>query len=364
VSALSRFRAWPWSDVLASWAAARLIVLGGLGLAAFFRLPQRVGLISWDAFHYLYLADHGYPLQSPEETRFFPLVPLLTRGVALLPGVSTAKALLLVANAGAVVFAFLLYRLAREEDLGEDGAERAVWLLTLAPPAFVMVMGYAESVFGALAVAFASAVRRGSWTRAVVFGFLAGTCRPLAVALIAFAAVEAARGVRAAGIPDMLRGLAAVAAPAAGIAAYLAYTGVRTGDPLLPFTVQEHATLRGAIVYNPVSAVLHSVHAALTGHGVGSGLHVVWLIIYLALLVAVARTLPAGYTVLAAVTLFLAATSHAMNSLERYAWSAFAFTLALARLTGRPWLFRLVFAVSAAGLLMYALLTFGHRYIP
>jgi hypothetical protein len=196
VNLLSRLRGRPWADVLGSWAAARLVVVGGLALAAFLALPHRVGLLGWDADHYLWIADNGYPVGAPAETRFFPLIPLLTHALGWLPGVSHGAALLVIANAGAVVLALLLHRLARDEGLGDDGAARAVWLLTLAPPAFVLVWGYAESIFGALAVAFAAAIRRQSWGRAVLFGFLAGTARPVAVALIGFALVEAARGLR------------------------------------------------------------------------------------------------------------------------------------------------------------------------
>ena len=357
-------RGGPWADVLGSWAAARLVVVGALGLAAFLALPRRVGLLGWDAVHYLFIADHGYPADAPNETRFFPLVPLLARALALLPGVSTGTALLLIANLSALVFALLLHRLARDEGLGRDGAGRAVWLLTLAPPAFVLVMGYAEGVFGALAVVYAGSVRRAAWGRAAAAGFVAGTCRPVALALVAFALVEAARGLRGAGRAEVLRRLVAVAAPAAGIAVYLAYIGARTGSPLLPFTVQSEAHFRGSIISNPVTVAVRNVAVALTGQSVGSGLHVVWLLLYLALLAVAARTLPAGYTVLAAVTLLLAATSHGMNSLERYAWSAFPFTLALAAVTGRPWMFRLALAVSAAFLLGYALLAFASRYTP
>jgi hypothetical protein len=168
---------WPAiADVVTSWIAARVAVLGALGLASFLALPDRQGLLGWDAGFYADVAEHGYPADRPETTRFFPLVPLLARAVGLVPGVSTGVALLVVANIGALVFALLVQRLARAEGLDEGGAARAIWLLTLAPPAFVLVMGYAESVFGALAVAFLAALRRRAWGHAAVFGLLAGTC--------------------------------------------------------------------------------------------------------------------------------------------------------------------------------------------
>lgn len=352
------------ADVVASWAAARVVVLGALALAALLTGRHFRGLLNWDAGHYLSIAEHGYPRGSPEDMRFFPLVPVLARAVGWIPGISTGAALLVVANAGAVLYALLLRRLARAEGMDEGTAGRAVWLLALAPPAFTLVIGYAESVYGALAVAFLAALRRRAWLRAAGAGFLAGTCRPLAVVLVAVALAEGARGVRKAPAAERLRRLAAVLGPAVGIGTYLAYIGIRTGSPLLPYAVQAHDRLRGAIIDNPLSVAHRNVAAALTGHGIGPALHVVWLLAYLALLVVVARTLPAGYIVLAGLTLLLAATSALMNSLERYAWSAFPFTLALAGLTGRPWVFRLVLTASTVGLVAYALLAFGGSYVP
>jgi hypothetical protein len=354
----------PVIDVVTSWTSARLAVLGALGLVSFLALPGRQGLLGWDAAYYVDIAEYGYPVEIPERTRFFPLVALLARAVSLLPGVSTGIAVLVVANVGALVYALLLHRLARQEGMDEGTAGRAVWLMTLAPPAFVLVMGYAEGVYGALVVAFLAALRRRQWGPAAAAGLLAGTCRPLAVVLVVVAVVEAARGLHGIRWRDLGLRLAAVVAPAAGTGAYLAYIGARTGDPLLPYTIQSRQELRGTIAENPVSVAWRGVQGALTGESVGTGLHVVWLLVYLVLLVVVARTLPASYTVLAGLTLLLAATSGGMNSLERYAWSAFPFVLALARLTSRPWSFLLALTVSTSGLVAYAVLAFAGRYVP
>jgi hypothetical protein len=355
---------WPPADVLASWCAARVVVLGALGLTFLLRIPLHGGLLGWDAGHYLGIAEHGYPPGKPKETRFFPLVPLMARALAVLPGISAGVALLLVANVGAVVYAVLLRRLARAEGLDDGAAGRAVWLMALAPPAFVLVMGYAESAYGALTVAFLGALRRRSWGVAAATGLLAGTCRPLGVILVAVALVEGARGLRGAGVRELLRRLLPVLTPAVGTGIYLGYIGVRTGRPLLPFTIQGDAHLRGTIVGNPFTTGYRLVEGALHGRHIGWGLHVGWLLVCLALLVVVARTLPAGYTVLAGLTLLLAATSGELNSLERYAWSAFPFVLVLARLTSRPWVFLLTVTASTSGLVGYAVLAFAGRYVP
>lgn len=352
-------------DVLASWIAARMAVLGALALAHYLELPARVGLLGWDASYYADIAAEGYRTDAPEATRFFPLVPLAARAVEfLVPGLSAGGALLLVTNVGAIVYTLLLYRLALEEGLGQATALRAVWLLTLAPFAFVLVMGYAEAVYGALTVAFMSSLRCQAWRRAAIFGLLAGTCRPLAVVLAVVALVEAARRLQGVRAGEALGRVAAVLAPLAGVGIYLAYIGVLTGRPLLPFGVQSDERLRGTVVGNPVTVAVRNVSGALTGDLVGSGLHVAWLLVFVCLLYAVVRTLPASYAVLAGSTLALAATSDSFASLERYAWSAFPFFMALAGLTRRAWLYALVLAASTAGLTAYALLTFANRYVP
>ena len=58
----------------------------------------------------------------------------------------------------------------------------------LAPPAFVFVMGYSEALLVLLAVAFFLAIRRGNWWWAGLFGYLAGTARPIGCLLVVPAA--------------------------------------------------------------------------------------------------------------------------------------------------------------------------------
>lgn len=351
-------------DAVLAWLAARAAVLVALGLTTVLALPGRRGLLGWDADHYLAIARRGYPLSRPEEARFFPLLPLLARALAALPLVPLGVALLVVANVGALVYGVLLQRFLLAEGEDEATASATSWLVALAPPAFVLVMGYAESVYGVLLVGYLAAVRRGRWLPAAAVGLLAGTCRPFALVLVAVGAVEAVRGARRAGLRSLLARLAAVAAPAVGTGAYLLWTGARTGDPLLPFRVQADAGLRGSVVADPVTSATRLVRGALAGDTVGSGLHVAWLVLFLVLLVVVAWTTPLSYTVLSALTLLLAATSGALESLERYGWTAFPLVLVVARAARRPPLLLLAVAASTVGLVGYAALALSGRYVP
>jgi len=103
------------------------------------------GLLGWDAGWYEAIARHGYGALGAGALRFFPLVPLAAKVVSFLPGIGVGAALLLVANASSLVGTALLWVLVRRESGDRLLARRTVWLLCLAPPAFTMVMGYAEA---------------------------------------------------------------------------------------------------------------------------------------------------------------------------------------------------------------------------
>ena len=110
--------------------------------------------------------------------------------------------------------------------MSDETARRAVWLLALAPPAFVLVMGYTEALAGLLAVITFYGLRSGRWWLAAVAGLLSGLCRPPGALLVVPALIEIWR-TRAQPGPWVPR-LAALVAPLAGAVAYLSYIAVRS----------------------------------------------------------------------------------------------------------------------------------------
>ena len=74
-------------------------------------------------------------------------------------------ALILVSNLAALVATALLFVLVRRETADTDLARRSIWFLSLAPAAFVLVMGYAESVLLCLFLGCFLALRRGGTGR-------------------------------------------------------------------------------------------------------------------------------------------------------------------------------------------------------
>ena len=356
-------------DAIGSWLTARVLVVGALALSAAIaskvtevspgaHLP-RVGLLGWDAHFYSDIARVGYGGVDPETRRFFPLLPGLTWLVGL-GGHATGVILLVLVNLFAFAYGVAFLRLARFEGMSAETARRAVWLLALAPPAFVLVMGYTEALAGLLAVITFYGLRSKRWWLAAVAGLLSGLCRPPGALLVVPALIEVWR-TRASGDTWLPRIAAVIAAPV-GALAYLTYIGIRFGDPLQPLSVQQNPQLHGKIV-DPFTLI----HRALTGAGdnrLGTALHLPWLLLFLLLLIPMARRLPASYTAWSALALVSTLAGSNLASVERYCWSAFPFILIVAGLlTPRP-VWRAVFAVSCALLIVYASFAFLQFFVP
>ncbi|WP_424212376.1 hypothetical protein ACN20G_09935 [Streptomyces sp. BI20] len=231
-------------------------VLHLLVLAAMSRpggLSVRDRLLSWDAQLYLDVATNGYPTAltfgengAPQgnNTAFFPLYPLLTRGVHALTGLDAGTAALLVAHLGLLAALVAADRLLTDL-YGRRAAFIGLVLLAGAQPmAVAFVMGYSESLFLALCLGTLYAARRGAWWWAGAAGMLAGLTRPAAVCVVAALGVAVLLRVvadRRAGLPwsSAARPVGGLALACVGMPAYLAWVGLRLGRMDAWFVVQE-----------------------------------------------------------------------------------------------------------------------------
>jgi hypothetical protein len=323
----------------------------------------RQGLFAWDGTFYRDITESGYGALEEEALRFFPLVPLLARAVAVPLLGARELALVLVSNGAALVAGVLLVRLARQETGDERLAERAAWLLALLPPALVLVLGYAESVLLALTIGAFLALRRQRWWVAAALGVAAGLCRPVGVALVLPAAVEAARGLP--GLPwrEWVARAAAVLAPVAGLASYLAWVGAEFGDWRLPMRLQESEELRGGYA-NPVSRAWESLTGLFGDERFGDGLHAPWIVLYLALLVLLLWRWPLAYGLYAGGMLVAALAADDIGSFERYGLSAFPLLLALAAVVPKGRAEAVVLAGAAGGLVGFSTLALLGTFVP
>ncbi len=213
---------------------AGLRVPGGLPPQPFPRPAAPLALdmwIRWDSQWYLEIARRGYWLQDgrPAPQVFFPLYPLLTRALAPLFGGQLHLAGLFLSNAAFLAGLVLFYALVRER-WGREAATRAAGYLVIFPASFYFSAVYTEGLFLSLAVGSFLAAARGRWLAAGLLGMGAALTRNLGVLLFPALAWEAlARRSTAA---ERARALLALLLIPAGLALYMGYLKVTTGDPL------------------------------------------------------------------------------------------------------------------------------------
>jgi hypothetical protein len=364
--------------VVVPYVVARVIVLGALafahlvvsrthpsspGVAA--RVHQ--GLLAWDAGFYESIARFGYRPFGHQALRFFPLFPLSARALAWLPGVSDGAAVVVIANLGALIGTALLVVLVRRETGDDHLARRSAWLLSLAPPAFVLVLGYAEGLLLVFTVATFLALRpaagrRPSWLWAGLFGYAGALTRPLGVLLVLPVACEAWRHWRGATRAERAAIALALAGPVAGLVTFLAWSADAFGDFFLPLRVQTSAGHHGGLS-DPFRTLVDDAKGTLHHH-FGTALHVPWVVLVVVLVVVVWMRLPSLYGAFATGVVLVALSGTNLDSFERYALSAFPLVIVGAMGLSSRRVERAVLAVSTAGLFGYALLAFLNRLVP
>jgi mannosyltransferase PIG-V len=210
-------------------------------------------LARYDSGWYLAIAEVGYgaaPARGePSAHAFFPLYPMLIRGVArvlhvdgLIVGPIFSLACLFAAG--------FLFAAEGRRRLGDRPGSQALLFLLLYPTAFFFAAMYSESLFLLLALLAFRSARAGRIPPAVLFGFLTGTSRVTALALALPLAIEAfgARkesGPRARRASPLASALLVGAAPVAGVLLWVFGAGWLAGESGLFFRIQQ-AWQRGA----------------------------------------------------------------------------------------------------------------------
>lgn len=364
-------RAWP--TIASAFVVSQALVIGGWFAATIvtrhllggdLRPPQYHGFLgwtSWDGGFYRGIAEHGYLASDPEGIRFFPLYPLVARPMAWILGGNTDLALFVVAKVSAIVAMSGIWKLVREEGATESTAARTVWFWVLFPGAFVLGWAYSEALLVALAVWGIRALRRERWWLAAALGLAAGLCRPVGAAFAVAAIAEVVRRDR---IPDvraaLARGAAVVAAPV-GVALFGTYAAWRGFGFTAPVTLQDE--LRGT--QTPFQR-LWSLPSTFSGHDAfTTALHVPFVVLFLVLLVVTFRKLPASYGLFAAAILVAALSAENLNSIERYATSAFPLAMAGALVLDRYERFEpALYAVGGGLSITFTTLALTGAFVP
>ena len=318
--------------------------------------PSSDGLLAWDGRWYETIAVDGYGDGASAALRFFPLWPLVGRTLGWLPGLGPGTALVVAANIAAVVAGVLLHRLVMGETGDRALAQRAVRLLALAPPSFVLVLAYSEALYITLALTVFLAAGGRRWWAAAAAGYLAGLTRPvgallaLPMALMAYQDRDHRR----------LGPVIAAIAPVAGAATFGIWAGAALDDATAP--VDRQRDLRGDAA-EPVSRL---VRAAWRGaHGdTGELLHFLAGVVLVALAVVAVTRLSRPLAMYAVPSVVLLISAENLNSMERYALAAFPLVVAAAVVSRNRWLDGWVVGVSGAGMVCLTILAFHGVYVP
>jgi hypothetical protein len=242
-------------------------------------------LARWDSVWYLTIARFGYA-HIRERMAFYPLYPGL---IHILDWVVRSDLLagVLISVVSFAVALVLLHRLVRL-DFDTEVADTTVLLLAFCPVSFFFSAVYTESLFLALSVATIYAARRERWLACGLFGFAAALSRNGGIALILPVAVIYLYGPRAAASAALTRwggeragwrrlmpryrlsaNVLWLALIPAGLGAYVAYLGVRYGDPLAPFRVESvwyrHTTFPLSTVWDGARQAWDGIRQLLQG---------------------------------------------------------------------------------------------------
>lgn len=378
---MNRLRRYAREDIapaLAPWIVSRAIVLVALAVArdigeqvrvGLRAIPLRQGLFAWDAAYYRDIAQGGYDAIADAGLRFFPGLPLVARALAWPVGGRVGPVLIVIVNLAALAYAGALHRLVIDETADRDLARRTIWLALLAPPALCFVFGYAEAMFALLAVLVFMAARRRRWGWASAAAFAAALTRPTGVLLVAPLAIEALAAWRATPAErrrstTALVPILAVIAPAAGLLSFLGWSAASGRGFLTPLQIQSSSQLRGGFVA-PWTALRMAGSNLGAGDRLGSGLHLVWALVVIACVIAVARRLPTAYWVWAALSVAVALSAPNLDSFERYAVATFPVLIGAGVLTARPRdLYPAVLAAAGAGMFGATYLVLQARLVP
>jgi len=347
-----------------------LAVLGGVRLAtSIFSLgaaaqhASHAGLLAWDASWYERIAASGYAGLGQQGLRFFPLMPVLARSLRAIPGLTAGTSVIIVANLASLAAFAVLWRLVVFELGDEACARRAVWLLAFGAPAFVLVMGYADSLLLLTSLVAFLGLRQRRYGLAVFAAFLAGMCRPVGVLLAVPAAIELGANWFSLTARERAMATSSVLAAPLGAATYLTWVQVVFGNFWLPLHEQLSLANRGAIT-DPFLTVARDVSDLGHGTHLGVGEHAFWAVLFVLLALYILWRLPASYGWYAVATLAVVLTASNLASLERYGLGCFPFVVAGAMLTKSRNTFRTVLGISGLLLIFFSVISFLGLYVP
>ena len=285
-------------------------------------------LANSDGAWYLLIAREGYTANAAYA--FFPLFPLLLKVLHFELVASIANAVLFAASIR------MLQKLMPDRDSGLLAYAALSW-------AYFFVAVFTESLALFLSVAFVLALRERKGFLAFACGYLAGLTRITSIALVAFA-IDAIR-------KRDVKSASACIGPAAGLASYMGFLWMKTGDPLRFMHVQEFFGRVGGFSSGRLIQLLARSFRTATGWDDVAIAMLVLITIACGMLIAQRRI---GEAVYCAALLALPLATVSLTSLHRYALLAFPAFPALAGLLRHRYVYFGIVALEIYFLVVYA----------
>jgi Gpi18-like mannosyltransferase len=144
-------------------------------------------LLQWDSEWYFKIATEGYRYNGDPTVQqnivFYPLYPMLARGLAAISGLTPADALLLISNVAGLSAIVALFKLVREE-FGDPLALATIALLSFFPASVLLSAGYTEPLELLLIVLFFLVLKQQRYLSAALFAGLAVADRSTGIVLL------------------------------------------------------------------------------------------------------------------------------------------------------------------------------------
>ena len=190
-------------------------------------------LLQWDSEWYFRIATEGYRYNGDPTIQqnivFYPLYPMLARGVAAISGLTPADALLLVSNVAGLSAIVALFKLVREE-CGDQLALATIALLSFFPTSVLLSAGYTEPLALLLIVLFFLVLKQQRYLSAALLAGLAVADRSTGIVLLPVLLWEMWRNRDQKPFLALL--LPCIVLATSGIWLFMIYLWSQFGDPL------------------------------------------------------------------------------------------------------------------------------------
>jgi hypothetical protein len=187
----------PWLTAIGVFVLVRLIGVAVLAILAANRERELFDVLkAWDGDWYLAIAENGYD-HVPDRfidaaghrsrttpLAFFPLYPMLIRGLSYVTGGDALAAALVISLIAGCLASVAIFRIGQIVDPRPKTGLLLVALWAGAPMAITLSMAYTEALFTALAAWALLGVLRRQWLMAGLCTALAGLVRPSASVLV------------------------------------------------------------------------------------------------------------------------------------------------------------------------------------